>query len=388
MPVKRYYCFVSSVVFVKVINWQSPPAHGGDLLRAQKQFSELKTEPTTELKTGAKTVLKTEQSTDQWLDLSAALNPNPWPIPDIPAVCFNQLPENYDELIAVAADYYQQSSLWPVSGSQQIIELLPQLRKRSKVAVPEAGYQEHAWCWHKAGHQVMTYTPNELEHAAKCCDVVITINPNNPTGQKYNKETLLQLQRQLAQRDGWLIVDEAFMDALPESEQASLSIANKAELPGLFVLRSVGKFFGLAGIRSGFILCQPNMLQQIRTKLGPWHLNGVSSYLTQQLLQDMAWQITARKQLSMQMSHQAEVLTQLLTQPDRYDANLQGKYIGHTPLFYSLYHPDAHEIQQQLAQHGIWVRYFPESSWLRFGLAADDTALNRLQRALNIYLRK
>ncbi|WP_028300374.1 threonine-phosphate decarboxylase CobD [Oceanospirillum beijerinckii] len=340
---------------MKTLNWQSPPQHGGDLARAKALHSDI--------------------SPDDWLDLSAGLNPQPWPIPQIPIDCFTRLPEDYSALLTAAAEYYQQESLWPVSGSQQIIELLPKLRQNACVAVPEVGYQEHAWCWLKAGHKVMTYCDDELEQAAETYDVVVVINPNNPGGQRYPQARLLTLQQRLASRNGWLIVDEAFMDALSEQDQAESSLTVKAQLDGLIVLRSIGKFFGLAGIRSGFVLCQQALLDTIRQGLGPWHMNGVSAYLTQQLLLDREWHYRARATLSLHMNQQRLQLDRLF-EP-------QGRSIGYTPLFYTCYHPAAYQLQQQLAQQGIWVRYFSQSSWLRFGLADNPQALGRLVQALD-----
>ncbi len=351
---------------MKTLNWQSPPQHGGDLARAKAQHSAI--------------------SPDDWLDLSAGLNPQPWPIPQIPTDCFTHLPEDYSALLTVAAEYYQQESLWPVSGSQQIIELLPKLRHNACVAVPEVGYQEHAWCWLKAGHKVMIYCDDELEQAAEMCDVVVVINPNNPGGQRYPQVRLLKLQQRLASRNGWLIVDEAFMDALAEQEQAECSLARQAQQDGLIVLRSIGKFFGLAGIRSGFVLCHQTLLEPIRQGLGPWHLNGVSAYLTQQLLLDREWHGRARAQLSAQMTLQRQQLDSVFESQSQPQS--QGRAIGHTSLFYTCYHPDAQQLQQQLAQQGIWVRYFAQNSWLRFGLVDNPQSLARLVQALESCLNQ
>ncbi|MBS7676289.1 aminotransferase class I/II-fold pyridoxal phosphate-dependent enzyme, partial [Vibrio cholerae] len=80
-------------------------------------------------------------------------------------------------------------------------------------------------------------------------DVLVVVNPNNPTGLSLSPQRLLDWHSRLAQRGGWLVVDEAFIDVTPD-----LSLASHADQVGLIVLRSFGKFFGLAGVRLGFVL--------------------------------------------------------------------------------------------------------------------------------------
>ena len=73
----------------------------------------------------------------------------------------------------------------------------------------------------------------------------------------------------LAEHNGWLVVDEAFMDSTPEQ-----SISPDLPLKNLIVLRSVGKFFGLAGIRAGFVLAEEKVLQVMREHFGPWSISA------------------------------------------------------------------------------------------------------------------
>lgn len=352
--VKRCRSAISSNLSMKPVDFSQPPLHGGDLERAQGAFSQT----------------DSSHSSEPWLDLSAGLNPNPWPVPSIPNEYFARLPESYTSLLRIAGQYYQQPSLYPVNGSQQVIELLPKLRPFSVVAVPTTGYAEHAWCWHKSGHQVKSYQDDSLEQVAKQSDVVIVINPNNPSGRLYSRQELLLAQQELAKKGGWLIVDEAFMDALDDDLRLNCSISKNAQLPGVFVLRSVGKFFGLAGIRSGFVLSAPENINRIKKLLGPWHLSGTTSFLTEKMLTDITWQQQSRKRFQAFMLLQEQALDGL------------GEKIGSTPLFYTCYHPEAKDVQKKLAQQGVWVRYFVQESWLRFGLTANERELERLSLAL------
>lgn len=326
-----------------------PPVHGGNLVYAKAKWP---------------------SAPEPWLDLSAALNPIPWPIPNIPPLYYQNLPDiDYLSLRQAAANYYCQPCLWPVSGTQQLIECLPRLRARSVVAVPEVGYAEHEWCWQKAGHKVLRYSTGQVELLLSQCDVLVVINPNNPTGELISLSQLRSWHQQLQAKGGWLVVDEAFIDSFPLEQQ--LSMASYANQPGLIVLKSIGKFFGLAGIRSGFVLAEEDLLSQVKQYLGPWHLNGISAYLTERLLEDLSWHQCSREQLA-RLSY---TLSQKLAQ--------QGFVIvGQTPLFVTVLHLNAKQVQAALAEQGIWVRLFEDLNWLRFGLPANTEQSLRLQQAL------
>ena len=73
---------------------------------------------------------------------------------------------------------------------------------------------------------------------------MVLVQPNNPTGALFARSRLLDWHARLARRGGWLVVDEAFIDPTPDA-----SLAPMAGADGLVVLRSLGKFFGLAGAR-------------------------------------------------------------------------------------------------------------------------------------------
>src|SRR5205823_9077519 len=134
---------------------------------------------------------------------------------------------------------------------------LPRLRTPYRVGVTTPGYAEHARAWRRAGHEVAAVPVAGLAEAARQMDVLVVINPNNPTGDRFPPDTLLDWHACLAARDGWLVVDEAFIDPTPAD-----SLAPYSTRPGLFVLRSLGKFFGLAGARVGFVLAEAALLRQ------------------------------------------------------------------------------------------------------------------------------
>ncbi|MHC1479120.1 threonine-phosphate decarboxylase CobD [Frateuria aurantia] len=308
---------------------------------------------------------------EQWLDLSTGITPFAWPLIAIPERAWHRLPEDEDGLDQVAAAYYQAPRVLPVAGSQAAIQLLPRLRAACRVGIIAPGYQEHARAWHQAGHQVTTASAEALLTRVDEFDVLVLIHPNNPGGEHFDPATLLATHRRLADRGGWLVIDEAFMDPTP-----SLSLAGYTARAGLVVLRSVGKFFGLAGARAGFLCAEPGLLAEAREQLGPWSLSGPTRHIVAAALADTDWQALARIKLQVA----AQQLQDLLS---RHGLASEG-----CSLFRWCRLADAEALHQALARQGILTRLFSEPASLRFGLPADAAAMQRLDLALGQALRE
>lgn len=304
---------------------------------------------------------------DQWLDLSTGINPHGWPVPQVPAACWARLPEDDDGLERAAQIYYEAEHVLPVAGSQAAIQALPRLRPRSRVAVLDPGYAEHACAWRHAGHAVMPTSVEALDQAAAQADVLVLIHPNNPTGARFPVEQLLDWHARLAARGGWLVVDEAFMDVTPEH-----SLCRHASRESLIVLRSLGKFFGLAGARVGFVCAHPALLAQLHGVLGPWSVNAPARWVASTALAERAWQDAARQRLGTD----GERLQALLAQHGLSPA-------GGCALFQWVCAPDAQDLHEALARQGILTRLFIESSSLRFGLPGNEADWMRLEAALS-----
>jgi len=304
---------------------------------------------------------------EDWLDLSTGINPNGWPVPAIPAACWARLPEDDDGLEQAARSYYGAEHLLPVAGSQAAIQILPRLRPRSRVAVLDPGYAEHACAWRCAGHAVMPTSVEALDQAAAQADVLVLIHPNNPTGARFPVEQLLDWHARLAARGGWLVVDEAFMDVTPEH-----SLCRHTVREGLIVLRSLGKFFGLAGARVGFVCAHPALLAQLHGVLGPWSVNAPARWVATAALADRAWQEAARQRLATDGAHLQALLAQHGLSP-----------ADGCALFQWVRTPDAQDPHEALARQGILTRLFIETSSLRFGLPGDEIAWARLEAALS-----
>ena len=319
--------------------------HGGNLQQAAQQFG---------------------RPLADWLDISTGIHPQHYPIPALAPTLFQRLPPAPDALQAAARAYYGCQHVLACAGSQAALQALPTLRAACRVAMPRTMYQEHAHAWQRAGHQVQFFDQIPDDHLLQNTDVLLVCNPNNPTGYLYPTDTLLDWHAQLAARGGWLVVDEAFMDITPQH-----SLASHSGQTGLWVLRSLGKFFGLAGLRVGFLLGEPQALAQLESLLGPWTITGPSQFIASQALADHDWQQQMREYLPTQSAQLAQLLKQHGLTPT-----------GGTDLFQYVPHPASHTLQQALAEQGVWTRYFAAPQALRFGLP-PPTAWSRLAQALD-----
>jgi cobalamin biosynthetic protein CobC len=294
-----------------------------------------------------------------WLDLSTGINPDAYPAPAIDPSIWQRLPEDDDGLDDAAAAYYGSGRLLAVPGSQAAIQSLPLLFKPLTVACVSPLYEEHPHAWERAGHELrrLPSLPRALSSAAP---VVLLCNPNNPTGGSVSREALLDAAGALRGRGGWLIVDEAFGDAEPENTVAALAGGDAA--PNLIVLRSLGKFFGLAGARVGFVFARDDKLDRLREAIGPWSIAHPSRIVARRALEDTAWQAAARKKLRAASQRLAEMLSPLGT-------------VRRTALFCTVggkMRLPAATLAEHFARRGILVRRFDRHDLLRFGLPGGE----------------
>lgn len=324
------------------------PRHGGALAHAEKEFGTPR---------------------QGWLDLSTGINPNAYPVPDLPAELWQQLPDRDLEqaCIEAARQYFGCSNadaVLPAPGTQSLIQWLPWLRAPGTVGILGPTYSEHATAWQAAGHETTEIAdlPDWGDFA-----VVVVTNPNNPDGKRRFREGLLALAEGQAHAGSWLVVDEAFADVDP-----GISVAAEAGLEGLCVLRSFGKFFGLAGLRLGFALLHTELAAELKTALGPWPVSGPALEIGRAAMTDLSWQQDTRGKLE----KRAQEMETLIARHGL-------KIVGGTPLFQLAAHPKAHDLYRHLAVNGVLIRTFEDQpEWLRFGPPKDDTAIDRLDAAL------
>lgn len=320
--------------------------HGGDLAAASEAFGIPKS---------------------QWIDLSTGISPWSWPVPTVPKAIWQSLPDGRDGLEQAAADFYgcSASAVLPVAGSQEGLQKIPTLINRGPVAIPVRGYEEHRLAWFKAGHDIVGYqNAKQLEQLIASGQVrhAVVINPNNPTGEIIGREVLLALKQQLQDRQGWLLVDEAFMDA-----DGDHSLVAEPPQTGLIVLRSLGKFFGLAGLRLGFVVAPAEIKQELEELLSPWSVSHPARWVGKQALMDVEWHRAQRQRLVSASAQWREELAMVFPELRLTLSPLFVSGVGEADFCNALY--------RGLGQLGVLVRLFDEKDGLRmvrFGLPCDE----------------
>ena len=302
---------------------------------------------------------------EHWLDLSTGINPHAYPVPPVPAQVWQRLPEDDDGLEAAAAAFYGSAELLPVAGSQAAIQALPAVLAGTRVRLLAPSYAEHAHAWRTRGGEAVSAAA--MDDAVEHSDIVVLVQPNNPSGERFSRERLLDWHQRLARRGGWLVVDEAFIDVSPQASLVPLAGAD-----GLVVLRSLGKFFGLAGARVGFVFAPAPIRNALAAQLGPWALSGPARHAARCALGDFAWQAATRTQLAAAGERLARLLAESGLPPT-----------GGTALFQWVRHPEAAHLRDHFARHAILVRCFDAPPALRFGLPGDEAGWARLHAALH-----
>lgn len=288
-----------------------------------------------------------------WLDLSTGINPVPYPIPAISAQAWTDLPDRaaQNALIAAARRFWNVpdgADILAASGASALIAQIPHLQQPGDVIIPVPTYNEHAAAFAAAGWTVHPQGP----HPAR-----VLVHPNNPDGRLWSD------------RDtdaGLVVIDESFCDVCPGDSLVSLGTR-----PGVVILKSFGKFWGLAGLRLGFAIAVPGTIDHLRDLLGPWPVSGPALAIGAAALTDTGWADATRTRLT----HDADRMDTILTQAG-------ARIVGGTSLFRLYDVPDAADWQDRLARHHIWSRIFPYSrTWLRLGLPPAN-GWSRLESAL------
>ena len=326
-----------------------PLLHGGDLSAARRRFPD---------------------APEPFIDLSTGINPNSYPVPMLRPEIFARLPEAeaVARLTAAAVAYYGAPSaayVVPAPGTQILLPLVAGLVRPGRAVILSPTYNEHAHCAALAGHRV-----TEVRDIAALgeADLAIVTNPNSPDGRVFDRDALLDVAAKLRSRGGVLVVDEAFMDVLPPSA----SIASEA-IRNVVVLRSFGKFFGLAGVRLGFALLDPQLAARLSASLGPWAVSGPALAIGTAALANGPWIERTRHGLK-------EAASRL----DALFGRVGLEVIGGTALFRLVRAQAAPTLFQHLGRDGILVRSFPDNPvWLRFGLPGNEAAWGRLENALS-----
>lgn len=310
-----------------------------------------------------------------WIDLSTGINPSSYPAPRASARERNRLPEPSElaKLEAVAAAAFgvdDPARVVATGGTENVLRLLPYLLKAASAVIAGPTYGSHADAWTRAGLETKVVDDAELAARAAANTAMTVVSPNNPDGRVFGREQLQPLHDSLQANGGVLIVDEAFADLEPVHSVAGLAGTERA--PRMIVLRSFGKFYGLAGVRLGFVIASASLATQLRHLLGDWPVSADALRAGLAAYADEAWAVKTRQRL-----HRAA---------QRLDKLLIGggmTIVGGTSLYRLARAPNARARFTQLISHGILARPFDyDSTLLRFGLPLGATDWRRVADAL------
>jgi len=277
-----------------------------------------------------------------WLDLSTGINPVPYPLPPIPAAAWARLPDH--GAIAALADraraFWQVPDGWDIlaaPGASALIARIPDLAAPGQVWIPGPTYNEHGAAFARAGWR-------ECPAPGGGADATVIVHPNNPDGR---------VTQHVARGSRLSVIDESFCDVAPGA-----SHVGRMGIPGTIILKSFGKFWGLGGLRLGFAIGDPALVDRLRHMLGPWPVAGPALAVGSAALADPGWASATRQRLQ----HDADRLDRLMTAAG-------ARVTGGTTLFRLYTVDDAAAWQARLARGRVWSRIFPYSDrWLRLGL--------------------
>ncbi|WP_296424817.1 threonine-phosphate decarboxylase [Yoonia sp.] len=276
-----------------------------------------------------------------WLDLSTGINPVPYPIPTLPADVWTALPDQaaFDRLYGLARRFWNvppDATIIGACGASALIAALPRMVPTGQVCIPGPTYNEHGAAFRAAGW-ALGQAPT---------DAIVAVHPNNPDGLLWTADQLTA---------PFTIIDESFGDVAPDQSLIAL-----ADRPGTVILKSFGKFWGLAGLRLGFAIGDPAIIARLGDILGPWQISGPALSIGAEALADPQWARETRARLTTDAARLDTLL-----------ASKGAKIIGGTTLFRLYKVQDAAAAQTRLAQNHVWSRTFPYApDWLRLGLPA------------------
>jgi cobalamin biosynthetic protein CobC len=285
-----------------------------------------------------------------WLDLSTGINPRPYPLPALPPDAWTALPDRkaFTALEQSARRFWaipDAAAILAAPGASALIARIPALLPPASVAIPAPTYNEHARAFRACGWTV----------ADDATDATVIVHPNNPDGRLHP-----------APQTPFAVIDESFCDVTPDA-----SHIRHATRPGTVILKSFGKFWGLAGARLGFAIGDPALIDRLKPMIGPWAVSGPTLTIATAALSDDAWAQDTRARLTTDARRLDTLLSQAGATP-----------LGGTTLFRLYDTPDAALWQDRLARHRILTRIFPYSTrWLRLGLP-DGDGWTRLETAL------
>jgi cobalamin biosynthesis protein CobC len=280
-----------------------------------------------------------------WIDLSTGINPAPYPVPPLPAYAWAALPDQaamarLEDAARAFWNVPDRAAVLAASGASALIARIPALATPGRVQIDGPTYNEHGHAFRALGWTVQDRPKDQT-------DAVVRVHPNNPDGRLWPAPQGAALR----------VIDESFCDVTPTASLIAESVCE-----GTLVLKSFGKFWGLAGLRLGFAIGDPALIARLAQMLGPWPVSGPALAIGAGALDDPEWANATRARLA----DDAARLDRLMTARG-------ARTVGGTTLFRLYDVADALRWQETLARSQIWTRVFPYSTtWLRLGLPAPQ----------------
>ena len=300
---------------------------------------------------------------EDWIDLSTGINGTSYPWQESVKVELRNLPSNkilmnLEKAAARAYKIAESTYTAAASGGQQIINLLPIcLKNCNSVTILGPTYNEYEKAFKSSG--IKTQTVSEVSKLSSS-DIAIIVNPNNPTGKVIADETLEDLSKKVR----ILIIDESFK---------MFSSRRIQKFDNVIQINSLGKFFGLAGVRLGFVSGPSDFIKSVRGMLGPWPISSIAAEIGIIALNDTTW-----------ISEMEKILLEGSNVLHEACSTKNWKLVGKTNLFHTYATSSCHEVEEQFAAHNIWIRTFDYSeTWVRLGIPTSKYEWTRVRRALN-----
>ncbi|MES0827853.1 threonine-phosphate decarboxylase [Ruegeria sp. SCP11] len=292
-------------------------------------------------------------SRDDWVDLSTGINPHPYEVSGLTPSDWTELPDHgaFERLTDAARRFWsvpEEAAILPAPGASAVIARIPALATPARVQITTPTYNEHAAAFVAQDWSVQPNGPAEAR---------VIVHPNNPDGRVWQESDA---------NASLTVIDESFCDVSPE-----FSLIHLANQPGVVILKSFGKFWGLAGLRLGFAIGHPDLIARLNDLTGPWSVSGPALRIGEKALRDTDWANGTRQRLSLEADRMDNLLT-----------TNGASLVGGTTLFRLYEVDDAAAWQDRLARAHIWSRVFPYSrTYLRLGLPPAG-GWNRLEAAL------
>lgn len=284
---------------------------------------------------------------DGWLDLSSSISPY-GPGPAARRIWsglidgLDRYPDpDYRELRVAVGRHYgvPAEQVTMTNGAMEAIDILYRALTPPKAAVFIPAFSEYLHRGRAYGVPVTGVTT--VEELPLGPGLVFLANPANPTGDVWDPDELWSAVQVMTKRRWIVVIDEAFLEFLPDWRERTM-MAQAARSDQVVVIQSLTKFYGLAGLRLGFLAAGPSLVQRWQRWLLPWQVNGVAAQVARAALEDQAYFQSTRQALAREREELARQLGN------------RGKILGASAANFLLVEPHGVSVDRLIA--GLWAQ--------------------------------